>query len=72
MKLRKTIVYALLANLIFLTLAPTIISAESSDWWDETWSFRQDVFIPIDTSSEYSKFQPIDVRVEFKMSILSG
>ena len=35
-------------------------------WWDGDWSFRQEIIIPIDTSAELAKFQPVDVYIGFE------
>ena len=61
----KAIVCALSINLVLLALVPVSISADDPDWWNEDWSFRHEIAIPIDTSSEYAKYQPIDVMIEF-------
>ena len=44
---------------------PACTSVENSDWWDENWDFRQELIIPIDTSSEHAKYQPIDIHIKF-------
>ena len=61
----RLILLILLANFILLTLAPVCISTDDSNWWDDDWSFRQELFIPINTSGEQAKFQPIDTRIRF-------
>ena len=61
----RLILLILLANFILLTLAPVCISTNDSNWWDEDWSFRQELFIPINTSSEQAKYQPVDTQIEF-------
>ncbi len=33
--------------------------------WDDEWNFSEDIEIPIDTSFDASKFQPIDIKIEF-------
>ena len=55
----------ILFNINFITfLSPSVIS--SSDlWWDDLWSFRQEIKLNIDTSQENAKYQPIDIRIEF-------
>jgi hypothetical protein len=40
-------------------------SAGTPSWWNKDWSFKQEIHIPIDTSQENAKFQPIDIRVKF-------
>ncbi|UCD14248.1 MAG: carboxypeptidase regulatory-like domain-containing protein [Thermoplasmatales archaeon] len=59
----KSIVVLLLVNLVLLVVMPA--NAYENVWWDNNWSYRQEVTIPIDTSTEVAKYQPIDVYVEF-------
>lgn len=59
--LKSCIVFIILIVNIF-----TIhIVSEEIAWWDDDWSFRQELQIPIDTSTEQSKYQPIDMKVFF-------
>ena len=51
---------------MFSILIPTMHSENNTRWWDEDWDFRQQIDIPINTSNEQAKFQPIDISVEFK------
>jgi len=46
-------------------LTPICLSQEDSTFWYKDWSFRQELIIPINTSSEQAKFQPIDTLFEF-------
>lgn len=46
-------------------LVPTISSSEESFWWNEDWSFRKEIIIPINTSLDEAKFQPIDINFKF-------
>ena len=62
----KLMVYLLLFNFILLTLVPINSLADDALWWDGDWSFRQEIVIPIDTSTEIAKFQPVDVYLEFE------
>ena len=34
-------------------------------WWDNNWSSRQEISLPISTQLSSAKFQPIDIRVTF-------
>ncbi len=61
----KSIVYLILVNLIFLTLLPANSSSNEISRWDESWSFSQEINIPIDTNADIAKYQPIDFRIEF-------
>jgi len=60
----------ILSILIILVLVSVSITstAHETPWWDETFSHRQEISIPIDTSLEYSKFQPIDIKIDFDNS----
>ena len=64
--MKKLVLLILLANVLFLALTPVCISMDDSTWWNEDWSFRQNLSVPIDTSSNYAKYQPVDTRIEFE------
>ena len=36
--------------------------------WLEEWSFHKEIEIPINTSNEYTKYQPIDIQINFNNS----
>ena len=61
----KLVIFIILISFILLALAPICISTNSSSWWDDNWSFRQEICIPIDTGDEQAKYQPIDTYIEF-------
>ena len=67
MRLKKIlIVYIILAFLISPLLNISVSSEDGSPpFWDNNWSFRQEIFLPIKTDSPYAKFQPIDIHIEF-------
>jgi len=55
---------------IFLILLFSIINIPASSqsnvsWWDQSYSYRQEITVPIDTSLEIAKYQPIDIRITF-------
>jgi len=57
-------------KLIFLILVTSLFfntntSSISPNYWNNDWSFRQEINIPIDTGLDESKFQPIDIRISF-------
>ena len=56
--------------IIFLEslLVPTSLSFDEFTWWNDNWSFREEIIIPINTSFEVAKFQPIDIYFEFNDS----
>jgi len=49
-------------------LAPTSLSSDESSWWNDNWSSREEILIPINTSFQEAKFQPIDIYLEFNNS----
>jgi len=51
---------------VLTNLTPTL--ADNSRWWNHRWSYRQEIHLPIDTSLNQAKFQPIDVKIEFRHS----
>ena len=65
---KRLLSYILLANLLLSVLVPTIISAtpgKEDPWWDDDWHERKEIGIPINTSSQYAKYQPIDFTISF-------
>ena len=36
--------------------------------WNKNWTYKQEIILPISTSSENAKFQPIDIRMSFDHS----
>jgi hypothetical protein len=61
----------LLANIVLAIVIPTTLLASPSDetpWWNDDWSFRKELIIPIDTGSEYARYQPVDIYIEFNDS----
>ncbi len=44
---------------------PNASSGDELPWWNNRWSFRQEILLPIDTGRESAAFQPIDIPVEF-------
>ncbi|MCK4364575.1 MAG: hypothetical protein KAW45_00835 [Thermoplasmatales archaeon] len=66
--LRKLIGYSVLAILLLSTLVPISPLAEETPWWDNNWSFKEEVLIPINTSDDLAKFQPIDFSFKFNNS----
>ncbi|UCH71457.1 MAG: flippase-like domain-containing protein, partial [Thermoplasmatales archaeon] len=52
--------------LISSIFVPSYLAETDSPVWDENWSFFQEIEIPIDTSSEHAKYQPIDIPIIFE------
>ena len=65
---KKIIGYIILANLLFSTIVTVSIPADDIPWWDESFSFQEEIFIPINTSNEYAKYQPVDIKIKFNNS----
>ena len=49
-------------------LIPVAPSEGEDLWWDENWSFRQEIILPINTDNQHAHYQPIDIRIEFNNS----
>lgn len=60
----------MLACLIVLLLAPAMSLVSTADntnppSWNKNWKFREEIFLPISTSNNFAKYQPIDLEFEF-------
>ena len=66
---KRLVGYIILVNIVFSILVPTSLSeSDEASWWDDNWSFRDEIVIPIDTSSEHAKYQPVDILINFNDS----
>ena len=65
LKPSKIIVSIILTILLVSTIVPISTSAYETPLWDKSYSFSQEIPIPIDTSKEQAKFQPIDIHIDF-------
>ena len=56
--------------LILLISSVLTISVSSEDdpipFWNKSWSYRQEIKIPVSSDNPYAKYQPIDIRIEFE------
>ena len=53
-----------LLALLLILWTPTAVQASSpSDWWDTTWTYRQEIMLPIDLHSPGAGGQPIDLHL---------
>jgi len=52
--------------LSFTILAPNISSENKKPRWNENYSFDKEIILPIDTSKDQAKFQPIDIKIDFE------
>jgi len=62
---KRIILYIILSNILLSLFIPNISIADEATWWNENWSFRQEILIPINTSDEHAKYQPIDIHIVF-------
>ena len=63
---KKLVISLLLLCCILLSSVQTVISNDDFSWWNDNWSYRQELHIPIDTNHEQAKHQPIDTHIEFE------
>ncbi len=64
----KSIGVLFLISLIFLSVFPTSLVGENTNhlWWNEDWSYRQKLILPINTSDKELAYHPIDLLFEFE------
>ncbi len=63
----KKILPCLIISFLLLPVfsATDISSAEEITWWNDNWSYREKIEIPIDTGKDNAKSQPIDINTDF-------
>jgi len=64
---KKFAIYLLILS-IMLSSAQMVSSKDASEWWNDNWSFRQEIHVPIDTTLDEAKFQAVDIPIEFDES----
>ncbi|MCJ7697894.1 MAG: hypothetical protein MUO73_06150 [Thermoplasmata archaeon] len=62
---RKICISGVLLVTLLSSISFPVSSQQNLSWWDKNWSSRQEITIPIDTSLEIAKCQPIDIRINF-------
>ena len=64
----RLFVILFIISLIFLAVFPISLTEETSEypWWNDNWSYRQFIEIPIDTSDKDTIYHPIDIFFEFE------
>jgi len=62
---KKIVIISILLLLLFSIINIHVSSQSSISWWDQNYSYRQEIGVPIDTSIEQAKYQPIDIRLIF-------
>jgi hypothetical protein len=68
---KKFIAQAFLIMFLIECLSFTTVYSQASgedNWWNDSWSFRQKLEMPLDTSSPLTHGQPIDTRISFTQS----
>lgn len=67
MQKNKKLVYTILLFLI-LSVLTIDVSSKNNDipCWNNHWSYREEITIPIKTNEESAEYQPIDIYFEFK------
>ena len=59
-------IYLILILLVSSVLTISVSSDGASlPFWNESWSYRQEIKIPISTDNINAKFQPIDIMIKF-------
>jgi len=58
----------ILIIILISILVPNSLSADETPWWNKSWSFKEEIIIPIDTKDDTAKYQPIDINLKFNNS----
>jgi hypothetical protein len=64
----KMIRVSLLIGVFFFSVVHLPVSAGQDDWWDDSWSFRQELSLDSVTSKESAANQPVDTTIRFESS----
>ena len=64
----KTIRASLLLGVLLCLVLHLQVSAGQDDWWDHSWSFRQELLLDSVTSKQSAANQPVDTTVQFQSS----
>ncbi len=64
--MHSKIIASLLLIQFIVAGMPSSVHAENDLWWGDEWSYRQEIIIPFDTSTDIAKYQPIDIQIEFE------
>ena len=63
---KRLIGYLIIFSIISSILIPININADENEFWNNSFSFKEEIIIPINTSNTQSKYQPIDIPIKFK------
>ena len=61
----KTICGSFLIGIFLLSLMQLPVFAGQDHWWDDAWSFRQEIILPSLTSEAFAHYQPVDTTIKF-------
>ncbi|DAC73212.1 MAG TPA: carboxypeptidase regulatory-like domain-containing protein [Thermoplasmata archaeon] len=61
----KTLRVSLLIGLFLVSLFNLPVSAAQDHWWDDTWSFRQEIILGFKTNTALAQYQPVDITIRF-------
>lgn len=61
----RSIGICLVIGILLFALIPVCISVTEDLWWNDEWSFRQQIFLPFSTNTDLASFQPVDITVTF-------
>ncbi len=64
----KMIRVSLLIGVFLFSIVHLQVSAEQDDWWNDSWSFRQEILLDTVTSKECAANQPVDITIRFDSS----
>ncbi len=64
MKTRTIHVSFLLGIFLLSLLSPHVVAAQDG-WWNDAWSFRQEILLDSITSKESAANQPVDTTIRF-------
>ena len=61
----KTKTLALLFGFLFFSMIALHVSSAHDDWWNDDWSFRQELMLDSLPSVEFIAYQPVDIAIHF-------
>ena len=62
---KKIVISGILLTILLSSVGIPTSSQGEPSWWDENWSFRQEIQLPTSTEDSFVKYQPIDIRIKF-------
>jgi hypothetical protein len=62
----KSIGVIIVAGFFLVTMFSINIAVAEDSWWNSEWSFRQNLLLQINTSSDLAAFQPVDMTIIFE------